>query len=388
MAPAPTKSSGGAPDAAAKRARRAWLGKRVNLNVRNPRPLENAGEFWRGAAQAATIVMSVLAFGGVVYLTRSILVPVLSAVVVGMTFGPVIDYAGKRRIPAWAMALLIVVLLVVALNVAIITLAKPMSEMVGRAPELGSALRDKLHFFDRPMAAMHELQTALGFDPAASSFDMNAARLLEGAVTIITPAALQFATQSMLFVGTLIFFIIGRASFRKFLVKWFSSRSGKLRALKILNDIEENLSGYLVVVTIINLALGLVTILAAYLMGLPAPVLWGALAFGLNYVPYVGPAIMDVCLFVVGILTFPTLLGALLPPGVFLAITIVEGQFLTPAIVGHRVLNMQPLAIFLSIAFWAWMWGPIGAFLATPILIVFRVVLDHIYPHREVSLPG
>ena len=112
------------------------------------------------------------------------------------------------------------------------------------------------------------------------------------------------------------------------------------------------------------------------LMGLPSPILWGALAFVLNYVPYVGPAIMDVLLFGIGLLTFPTLLGALLPPAVFLAITVVEGQFLTPAIVGRRVLNLHPLAIFLSIAFWAWLWGPVGAFLATPILIIARVALD------------
>ena len=118
-------------------------------------------------------------------------------------------------------------------------------------------------------------------------------------------------------------------------------------------------------------------------MGLPAPLLWGALAFTLNYIPYVGPSIMYVLLFVVGLMTYPTLLGALMPPRVFIAITLVEGQFLTPAIVGRQVLQLHPLAIFLGIAFWAWMWGPLGAFLATPILIVARVVLDHLYPRHE-----
>jgi predicted PurR-regulated permease PerM len=121
---------------------------------------------------------------------------------------------------------------------------------------------------------------------------------------------------------------------------------------------------------------------------LPSPILWGAFAFVLNYVPYVGPAIMEVLLFGVGLLIFPTLLGALLPPAVFLAITIVEGQFLTPAIVGRQVLNLSPLAVFLSIAFWAWLWGPVGAFLATPILIMARVVFSHLYPSQTADLPG
>ena len=124
------------------------------------------------------------------------------------------------------------------------------------------------------------------------------------------------------------------------------------------------------------------------LMGLPSPILWGALAFGLNYVPYVGPAIMYVLLFVVGLLTYPTLLGALLPPAVFMAVTLIEGQFLTPAIVGRQVLNLHPLAVFLSIAFSAWLWGPVGAFLATPILIVARVALEHLYPRQKTELPG
>ena len=78
----------------------------------------------------------------------------------------------------------------------------------------------------------------------------------------------------------------------------------------------------------------------------------------------------------------------MLPPGVFMLMTLVEGQFLTPAIVGRQVLNLNALAVFLSIAFWAWLWGPIGAFLATPILIVACVVLEHLYPRAAAELPA
>ena len=98
---------------------------------------------------------------------------------------------------------------------------------------------------------------------------------------------------------------------------------------------------------------------------------------------------MDVLLFVIGLVTYPTLLGALVPPAVFMAITVLEGQFLTPAIVGRQVLNLHPLAIFLGIAFWAWLWGPVGAFLATPILIVARVALVHLLVRAtKAELPG
>ena len=142
-------------------------------------------------------------------------------------------------------------------------------------------------------------------------------------------------------------------------------------------------------VTAINLSLGVVTTIMAYLLGLPAPLLWGALAFGLNYIPYVGPAIMYVLLFVIGLMTYPTFLGALLPPGIFMAITLVEGQFLSP---GHR----RPPACCRSIrcrSSSASRSGPgCGARWARssrrPILIAGRVVYDHVYPQQKTELPG
>jgi predicted PurR-regulated permease PerM len=358
------------------------------LDARDPSPLPDTAAFWRAIAQAATILMAVLAFTAFLYLAGKLVVPVLAAIAVGMTFGPAIGYATSRGVPAWLMAVAILLLLIGVMNVAVVTLAQPITELIGRAPELGTAIRDKLLLLDRPLAAFYELQSALGLGLSGPGVDVSNSRVIEGVVTVVTPAAVQFAMQIVLFFGTLFFYIIGRSEFRKYAVNWFTAREARLRALKILNDIEDNMGGYLIVVTAINLSLGIVTTAMAYLLGLPAPLLWGALAFGLNYIPYVGPAIMYVLLFVIGIMTYPTLLGALLPPAVFMAITLVEGQFLTPAIVGRRVLSIHPLSIFLGIAFWAWLWGPMGAFLATPILIAGRVVYDHVYPQQKAELPG
>jgi len=95
-----------------------------------------------------------------------------------------------------------------------------------------------------------------------------------------------------------------------------------------------------------------------------------------------------VILFAIGLLTYPTLWGALVPPGIFALMTLIEGQFITPAILGRKVLMVHPLTIFLAIAFWAWLWGPLGAFLAMPILIVATVTLNHLYPATRDTLPG
>jgi predicted PurR-regulated permease PerM len=333
--------------------------------------------------------MCVLMLGVLLYLARALLLPIMCALAVGLTFGPVIGHAVGRGVPAWLLALVIVLLLIVLANIAVVMLAGPASQLLNRAPELGAAFAGKLHILDRPFAALSELQAALGMNPSEKkAVDLNPSRVVEALVTIVTPAALQFVLAVVMFFATLFFFILGRAGFRKQAVNWFTSRTTRLRALKILNDIEENLGGYLIVVTCINVGLGIVTIIAAMLMGLPSPILWGALACVLNYVPYVGPAIMYVLLFVIGLMTYPTLFGALLPPAVYMGITLIEGQFLTPLIVGRRVLNLHPLAVFLSIAFWAWLWGPVGAFLATPILIIGRVALAHLYPTQKADLPG
>jgi predicted PurR-regulated permease PerM len=392
MATASTRVPDDAVSIAPGRWTRPWFERRLQQDARTPALFADTASFWRMVAQVATIVMAVLMLGAFLYFAHAFVVPVLCAVVVGMTLGPVLALATRHGIPAWLSALIIVVLGVAFFYLALITLAKPMSELLARAPELGSAIKDKLQILDRPFAALHDLQVALGVGPTGQKAEVGQSRMVEsmvtGLITVLTPAAIQVLMQVVLFFGTLVFFIVGRTGFRKHTVNWFATRDARLRALKILNDIEESLSGYLLVVTAINLALGVVTTILAYTLGLPAPLLWGTFAFVLNYIPYVGPGIVAVLLFVIGLLTFSTLWGALLPPGAFLLVTLIEGQFLSPLIIGRAVLSLHPLAVFLGIAFWAWLWGPVGAFVATPILIIARVVLDHLYPQHEAELPG
>ena len=282
-------------DAEIRRPARSWLEQR--WEARDPTPLEDAAAFWRLIAQAATIVMCALMLGVFLYLARAFLLPVLCALAVGMTVGPLVAFVGRHGVPAGLSALVVVLTLLGLMNVAILTLAQPISELTGKAYELGSAIRDKLHILDGPLAALAELQQALGVGGSGSGVDVSPARMVEGLLTIVTPAAVQFAIQLVLFFGTLFFFILGRSSFRSLAVNWFATRPARLRALKILNDIEDSLSGYLVVVTIINLALGVVTTICAVLLGLPAPLFWGAMAFALNYSRMSGrPSYTSCCL--------------------------------------------------------------------------------------------
>jgi predicted PurR-regulated permease PerM len=113
----------------------------------------------------------------------------------------------------------------------------------------------------------------------------------------------------------------------------------------------------------------------------------GVLAMLLNYLPYVGPACMAIILFAVGFVTFASLGQAFIAPASLIVLTTVEGHVITPTVLG-RSLTLDPLAVFLAIAFWSWLWGPMGAFLAVPLLIVAMVIIDHVFPSYDVKLPG
>lgn len=360
----------------------SWSTRSFQFGARNPSPLADAATFWRVMAQVATIVMAIILFGAFLYVARSLLIPILSAAVVGLTLGPLSARAVKAGLPAWAPAIAIVLLLGGTFYFLVNILIEPASDLIARSAEIGNIIKEKFRFMERPLFALRELQTAI-IGGSGLKVDIEKNTLLEGAVATLP----NFALQLVLFFATLFFFVLGRPAFRRYIINMFATRDGRLRALKIVNDVEENLSGYLITVTLINVGVGLVIAAITFAMGFPAPLLWGALAFLLNYIPYVGPGIMHVTLFIIGLLIFPTLLPALVAPALFMTFTFFEGQFLVPAIIGRKLL-LHPLAVFLSLCFWAWLWGPIGAFLATPLLIIAIVSIDHIYPRGRKILPG
>lgn len=359
-----------------------FAGRNIRVGAHDPFPFEDTGSFWRTMAQVATIVMAVIMFGAFLYVARPLVMPVLGALIIGLTLGPLAGYATKHGLPAWVPALAIVALIAATLYFAIILLSEPASDLIARSAEIGTAIKDKFRFMDRPLAAIKELRAAL-MGAGGLTVDVSQPTEVIGSVLgAVTPAVLQF----VLFFATLFFFVFGRAAMRRYVVNIFSTRDGRLRSLKIVNDIERSLSGYLITVTIINACVGLVAVAVTWALGFPAPLLWGALAFILNYIPYVGPGIMHAILFFIGLLTFDTLWPALIAPAIFMTFTFVEGHFLVPNIIGRQLL-LHPLAVFLSLAFWAWLWGPIGAFLATPILIMATVASDHLYPRQKNLLP-
>ena len=341
---------------------------------------------WRLAALLATLLMGALAFIAALHFGRSILLPVVAALIVGVTLAPAVNFGTRLHVPQPVSALLVVMSLAALIGLLLTLFAAPLSEWIARAPEIGTVVREKLRAFDYPLTALHDIRKALM--PAAAqgptvAVEANPAEMVGAALLVITPAVSQF----VLFFGTLIFFLATNASLRRKLVVVFMTRDARLRMLRIWNDIEENLVSYVGLVTLINLGLGAVTTLMLALTGFPNPLTFGLLTFVLNYVPYIGPAIVALVLFAVGLVAMPSLGHAALAPALFVAIATVEGHFITPSIVGRR-LTMSPFLVFLALAFWTWLWGPVGAFLAMPLLIVSFVVLGHLLPREEGTIPG
>ena len=202
-------------------------------------------------------------------------------------------------------------------------------------------------------------------------------------VTVVAPGI----GQMLVFFGTLFFMLLGRAQLRRGLVASFQTREGKLRVLKIMNEAEQDLTGYLGTIAAINVCVGIGAGIIAFATGMPDPLAWAVLGFVLNFVPYIGALLMEIAMFLVGVVAFPTLAHALIPPLLYLAMGVLEGHFITPSIMGHR-LTLHPLTVFLSLVFWTWLWGPVGAFLAVPLLIIGLVVTEHLFPSDEPDLPG
>jgi predicted PurR-regulated permease PerM len=351
--------------------------------AKEPEPLEAIEDIWAPAAQMATVGIFVLLLVAALYLSRAILLPVVAALVIGTTLAPIVKAAARRRVSPWATAIVLGVVLIVAAAIAVTLLAGPVIEWIGKAPAIGTAIKQKLYVLDRPLAALRELlEVFLPSQGATIAVEPSQLGMVTPVISIVTPAVIEVT----LFFVTLVFFLATQIDFRRYMASFFTSRNAKLRFIRITNDIEEHLGSYVAVVTIINFGLGVVVAIGAWLFGFPNPIIFGVLAAVFNYIPYIGAACVTLILLAVGLVTFPSLGLALIPPATFVAVATIEGQFITPTVLGHR-LTLNPLVVLLALAFWAWLWGPMGAFLAVPLTIVGLVTLQHLFPPDESKLP-
>ena len=345
--------------------------------------LPSIEDIWSPAAQMATVGIFVILLTACLYFCRALVLPIVAALVIGTTLAPIVKAGARRGVSPWVTAIALGVVLIAAAGAAVTLLANPIVEWIAKAPDIGATIKQKLYVLDRPLAALRELQEVL-LPSSGNTVAVEPSHLgiVTPVVAFVTPAVAEIT----LFFVTLIFFLATQMDFRRYMVSFFKTRDGKLRFLRIAAELEDHLASYVAIVTVINFGLGVVVAIGAWLFGFPSPIIFGMLAMGLNYLPYIGAACVTIILFGVGLMTFPSLGYAFVPPAAFVAVATIEGQFITPAVLGHR-LTLNPLVVLLALAFWAWLWGPMGAFLAVPLTIVGLVTLQHLFPPDELKLP-
>jgi len=331
----------------------------------------------------ALVALLIICVVAVLYVAKAFFLPITMAFIVGTMLSPAANLMERYLIPRALAAVLIVTAVGGAVTFMIGLIASPVMEWSNKLPELGSRLKDKLHVFDRPLALWQELQGMLGGSDTLSTLQMPKFEWVQPTLEFVSPTFTEF----LLFIATLILFIASWRELRRAMIMNFDDRPVRLRTMRILNEIEEHLGNYLLTVTMINVGVGTATGIICAVTGMPNPAGLGALAATLNFIPIIGPVAMFVILIVVGLVAFPTIGTGLLAPAAFAVVTFLEGHFITPTIVGRR-LALNALAVFIALAFWTWLWGPMGAFLSSPLLIVALIVKEHLMPVNSPQLPG
>ena len=332
----------------------------------------------------ALVALLVIAIVTVLYFAKAFFLPVATAFVVGTMLSPAAGYLERRRIPRSVSAVLIVVAACAGVAFIVGLIASPVMEWSTRLPELGALLKEKMHMFDRPLALWQQLQGMLGGSETlpGAPFQMPKFEWVQPTFEFLSPTFTEF----LLFAATLILFIASWRDLRRALIMTFADRDSRLRTLRILNEIEGSLGGYLLMVTAINLGVGAATGIICAATGMPNPAGLGALAATLNFFPIIGPVATFVVLTAVGVMSFSTLSAGLMAPLAFVGLTFLEGHFVTPTIIGRR-LELNALAVLIALAFWTWLWGPMGGFLSSPILIVGLILKEHLMPVDAPQLP-
>lgn len=313
------------------------------------------------------------------YFTAEIAIPLVFALLLKLLLQPGARLLGRLHVPQSLAALVMIALLFGIFGLGGYLLTGPAASWAHKAPESLPRLEQRLSLLKEPIDRLRQSAQQvehMAQGPAAAP-----------AVAVQGPSLTDY-----LFSGTrrllsglgitvlLLFFLLASGDvFMRRLVEILPSFRDKKQAVAISHEVESNISAYLVTITVMNALVGTATTLVMWAIGLPDPLLWGVLAFVLNYVLILGP-LTGVCLFfLVGLLTFDTLWQALLPPAAYLAIHIVEGEWVTPMLVARRF-TLNPVLVIGSLIFWDWMWGIPGALLAVPMLAVFKIVCDRVRP--------
>jgi predicted PurR-regulated permease PerM len=304
--------------------------------------------------------------------------PVTAALVVAIALVPLLEWFERRGVPSRLSAGLCVIVFLVAAIFAIGSILVPATEWIELVPQRIGKVRAAL----QPVLDLYQNLDRF-FTRIANQVQINQAshartvRIEEpnSVAGLLATSAPHLLIQLFFALLVIFFFLAGWTAMRKRTIVSRGSFEGALTTARVIQQVVDATSTYLGTITLINIGLGGLTAAVLWGLGMPSPIMWGGIVAVLNYIPYLGPIASALLLFLGGLMTFPDIWGALVPPAAFISFHLVEANFFTPMVVGHR-LTISPLAILIALSFWAWVWGTTGALLAVPLLIIMKTIFS------------
>lgn len=321
-----------------------------------------------------------LATLAVCYFAASIILPIVVAFVLMMVFQPAMRLLEDLRIPRGVAAVLIILIFFGLLISVATLLSGPATSWAQKLPAGIPKLQERLRFLSSPIAAIQQVASrAESLTTQVTSQSPPLPVMLAGAALSdrLLDGTRYLISGVLEMVLVLFFLLIAGDTFLRRLVEILPRFKNKRQAVEIVQQIESDISAYLMTITVMNMAVGVATGLVAALCGLGDPFLWGTVAFLLNYIPILGPLIGVVTFLLAGLLAIDSLWLACLPAVLYLGIHICEGETITPMLLARRF-TINPVLVVIALVFWYWMWGVAGAILATPMLAVTKIICDRI----------
>jgi predicted PurR-regulated permease PerM len=302
--------------------------------------------------------------------------PVTAALVIAIALVPLLEWFERRGIPSKAAAGLCVVLFLLIAIFAIGSIVVPASDWVAqipsKIPKVRSALEPVFDLYKNLDRFIGRIANQVELSHASHARTVTIEQP-SSVVGLLATSAPHLLIQLFFALLVIFFFLAGWTTMRKRTIVSRGSFEGALTTARVIQQVVDATSTYLGTITLINIGLGALTAGALWLLGMPSPVMWGGIVAVANYIPYLGPIVSALLLFVGGLMTYPDIWGALWPPVIFICFHLVEANFFTPMVVGHR-LTISPLSILISLSFWAWIWGTTVALLAVPLLIIMKTI--------------
>lgn len=304
--------------------------------------------------------------------------PLTAALVVAIALVPLLEWMERRGLPSGFAALIAVVGFLVVANTALVLIVVPATDwfriLPQRLPQIQANLAPLIDFYANLQRFVDETVQMLATGPvaAAQTAAVDAPRsLLQFAATSAPSAIIQMVFALLI----IYFFLAGWTRLRRRTINSRGSFDGAMAVARVIQNVVDATSAYVITIATINLSLGLAVAFALWLIGMPSPLMWGGIVALLNFVPYFGPMLAAVLLGLGGLMVFDDVYVALLPAGLQVAFHLVEANVITPLLLGRR-LTMNPLLILVSLTFWGWVWGTPGALLAVPLLIIIQTIVS------------